>query len=89
MHFSTSARKWGMFNLPALRGVKWKSKLQQSPVINCRFCLRKIVRIRGLCDYPSMAPSLIVSEIAAALYFKVIITSPREYESYNRSLMST
>ena len=32
MHFSTSAaRKWGMFNLPALRGVKWKSKLLTVP----------------------------------------------------------
>ena len=31
MHFSTSARKWGMFNLPALRGVKWKSKLLSVP----------------------------------------------------------
>ena len=28
--------------------------LQQVPVINCRFCLRKIVRIRGLCDYPTI-----------------------------------
>ena len=31
-------------------------EIQQSPVINCCFCLRKIVRTRGLCDYPSMAP---------------------------------
>ena len=29
--------------------------VQQRPVINCRFRLAKIVRIRGLCDYPSMA----------------------------------
>ena len=28
--------------------------IQQLPVINCRFCLRKIVRIRGLCDYPTI-----------------------------------
>ena len=26
------------------------TQVQQLPVINCRFCLRKIVRIRGLCD---------------------------------------
>ena len=30
-----------------------------------------------------------VGEIAAALHFKGIITSPTEYESYNWSLMST
>ena len=29
-------------------------QLQQRPVINCRSCLRKIVRIRGLCDYPTI-----------------------------------
>ena len=28
--------------------------LQQVPVINCRFCLLKIVRIKGLCDYPTI-----------------------------------
>ena len=30
-------------------------RIQQRPVINCHFGLAKIVRLRGLCDYPSMA----------------------------------
>ena len=49
--------------------------IQQLPVINCRFWLAKIVRIRGLCDYPSMAfqwwgrwKDLVDVEIAAQLY---------------------
>ena len=34
--------------------AKQANEVQQRPVINCRFCPAKIVRLRGLCDYPNM-----------------------------------
>ena len=75
----------------------WKDtrgNIQQSPGINCRFCPAKIVRLRGLCDYPNMAfqwwgddKTLFYGEIAAVLpcAFKRIITLPTEleYDSQN------
>ena len=46
-------------------------EVQQSPVINCRFCLLKIVHIRGLCDYPSMTPSLMGDMVKPLLLVKL------------------
>ena len=47
-----------LYKIPVFIDVQYSCflwcTLQQLPVINCRFCLRKIVRIRGLCDYPTI-----------------------------------
>ena len=50
-------RCWGHMKSPLQHWwINLMYYIQQLPVINCSFWPAKIVRIRGLCDYPSIGP---------------------------------